>query len=65
MDRVLRKFASLKDMKAEEYRYWHSRPVHERMSAVAEITLAAYGLKGSTHVPRLQRTPVCLQRPQR
>jgi hypothetical protein len=65
MDQTVRVFANLKEMKAEEYRYWQQRPVHERMAAVAEITLSAYGLKGSTNVPRLQRTPVCLQRPQK
>jgi hypothetical protein len=65
MERLLRKLASFEEAKSEEYRYWQSRPVHERMSAVAEITLAAYALKGLTNVPRLQRTPVCLQRPQR
>ena len=53
-------------MKADEYRYWQSRPVHERMTAVAEITRAAYALKEpAPDVLRLQRTLVCLQRPQR
>jgi hypothetical protein len=66
MEMVIRTYASLKEMKADEYRYWQSRPVHERMSAVAEITLAAYAMKGTVpDVPRLQRTLVCLQRPQR
>ena len=51
-------------MKAEEYRYWQSRPVDERMDAVAEITLAAYAMKGAAaDVPRLQGPVVCLQRP--
>jgi hypothetical protein len=63
---VARTYSSLKEMKADEYRYWQSRPVHERMSAVVEITLAAYAMKGTVpNVPRLQRTLVCLQRPQR
>jgi hypothetical protein len=66
MEMVARTYSSLKEMKADEYRYWQSRPVHERMSAVAEITLAAYAMKGTVpDVPRLQRTLVCLQRPQR
>jgi hypothetical protein len=66
MEMVARTYSSLKEMKADEYRYWQSRPVHERMSAVAEITLAAYAMKGmAADVPRLQRTLVCLQRPQR
>jgi len=37
MDKTVRIYASLHEMKADEYRYWQSRPVHERMTAVAEI----------------------------
>lgn len=66
MDKSVRIYDSLKEMKADEYRYWRSRPVHERMSAVAEITLSAYAMKEPARdVRRLQRTLVCLQRPQR
>jgi hypothetical protein len=66
MDKSVRKYASLKEMKADEYRYWQSRPAHERMSAVSELTLAVYAMKEpAAHVRRLQRTLVCLQRPQR
>jgi hypothetical protein len=66
MEKTIRVYSSHKEMKADEYRYWQSRPVHERMSAVAEITLAAYAMKESgPDVRRLQRTLVCLQRPQR
>ncbi|HEX8896554.1 MAG TPA: hypothetical protein VF783_24780, partial [Terriglobales bacterium] len=39
--------ASLEEIKAEEYRYWQSRPMHERMEAVAEISLAACAMKGA------------------
>ena len=66
MDMTVRTYDSLQEMKAEEYRYWQSRPAHERMNAVVEITLAAYAMKGLVpDVQRLQRTLVCLQRPQR
>lgn len=66
MDKGVCIYASLKEMKADEYRYWQGRPVHERMSAVSEITLAAYAMKESApDVRRLQRIVVCLQRPQR
>lgn len=66
MDKTIRKYASHKEMKADEYRYWQSRPVHERMDAVAEITLAVYRLKGmAPDVPRLQGLLVRLPRPQR
>ncbi len=66
MDKTVRIYGSHKEMKADEYRYWQSRPVHERMSAVAELTLAAYALKETPRdVRRLQRVVVRLQRPQR
>jgi hypothetical protein len=45
MDKTIRTFTSLKEMKADEYRYWQSRPTHERMSAVSELALAAYAMK--------------------
>jgi hypothetical protein len=66
MDKAIRKYASHKEMKADEYRYWQSRPVHERMDAVSELTTAAYALKGMpANVPRLQGPVVRLPRPQR
>jgi hypothetical protein len=66
MEATIRAYDSLKEMKADEYRYWQSRPAHERMSAVSEMTRAAYAMKESVpNVRRLQRTLVCLQRPQR
>ena len=64
VDKTIRIYTSQKEMKADEYRYWQSRPAHERMDAVAEITLATYAMKGAApDVPRLQRTLVHLQRP--
>ncbi len=64
MDKNIHKFVGFDEMKADEYRYWQSRPGYERMDATAEITLASYALKGATpDVPRLQRTLVHLQRP--
>jgi hypothetical protein len=66
MDKTIRIYHSLDEMKADEYRYWQSRPADERMDAVAEITLATYAMKGAPpDVPRLQRTLVHLQRPRR
>ena len=62
MDPIIRKYTSLDEMKADEYRYWQSRPVHERMDAVVELTLAMYAMKGEPpDVPRLQRTLVHLR----
>ena len=68
MDMTVRKYTSHKEAKADEYRYWQSRPVHERMDAVEEITLDAYAMKGvelEPDVPRLQRPLVRLQCPWR
>ena len=65
MDKTIRKYASLDAMKADEYRDWLQLPVHERMKAVADMTLAAYLTKEpALDVPRLQRTLVHLQRPE-
>ena len=68
MDKSIRVYHNHEEMKADEYRYWWSRPVHERMDAVEEITLATYAMKGAElepDVPRLQRPLVRLQRPGR
>jgi hypothetical protein len=66
MDKTIRKYASvaaLNDIKADEYRYWQSRPVHERIAAVSELTQEQYAMKGEVQdVPRLQRTLVRFER---
>ena len=33
MDKTIRKYTNFDEMKADEYRYWQSRPVHERVQA--------------------------------
>ena len=66
MDAALRKYTSFEEMKADEYRYWQSRPVHERLDAVEEMIRVAYELKGwelEPDVPRLQRPFVRIQCP--
>jgi hypothetical protein len=69
MDKIIRKYAGvaqLDEIKADEYRYWQSRPLHERIDAVSELTQAMYALKGeAADVPRLQRTLVRFERLQR
>ncbi len=66
MDKTIRIYASRKEMKAGEYRYWQSRPVHERMAAVAELSLETYPRKGAApDVPRLQGPLEILPRPRR
>ena len=66
MDKTIRKYTSFEEMKADEYRYWQSRPAHERLNAVSELTEALYAMKGAApDVRRLQRTVVHFQRAQR
>ncbi len=67
-DKTIRKYTSLDEMKADEYRYWQSRPAHERMDAVEEVNLTAYAIRGvdlQPDVPRLQRPFVRLPCPWR
>jgi len=69
MDKSIRKYASLngmREIKAAQYRYWQSRPIHERTDAVSELTQAIYAMKGAApDVPKLQRTLVRFERLQR
>lgn len=63
MDKTIRKYTSLDEMKADEYRYWQSRPVHERVAAVSELTEEGYRMKGmGPDAFRLQRTLVHFER---
>jgi len=67
VDKTIRKYkdiSALDEIKAEEYRYWQSRPVHERLDAVSQLTQELYAMKRSD-VPRLQRTLVRFERPRR
>jgi hypothetical protein len=69
MDKTIRKYnsiAALDEVKGDEYRYWQSRPLHERMAAVSEITQELYAMKSEAQdVPRLQRTLVRFERTRR
>ena len=63
MDKTIRRYTDFEEMKADEYRYWQSRPVHERLAAVAELTEEGYRLKGvGPDAFRLQRTLVRFER---
>jgi hypothetical protein len=63
MDKSIHKYTSFDEAKADEYRYWQSRPVHERMAAVSELSSAMYGLKhDESEVPRLDKTFVRFER---
>lgn len=59
----LRRVRNPEAMKDEEYRYWQRQATHVRLAAVSEISSEAYALKG-THVSRLRRTLVHLEREQ-
>ena len=37
MDKVIRMYTKFDDIKADEYRYWRRRPVHERTDAVEKM----------------------------
>jgi hypothetical protein len=62
MDKTIRKYASFDEKKPDEYRYWQSRPIHERVPAVSELTLELYAMKGADRDARLQRTLVRFER---
>jgi hypothetical protein len=63
MDKTIRRYTDFEEMKADEYRYWQSRPIHERVAAVSELTREHYALKGAApDVFRLQRTLVRFER---
>jgi hypothetical protein len=63
MDKTIRRYADFTEMKADEYRYWQSRPVHERVKAVSDLTQEHYALRGAAvDAPRLQRTLVRFER---
>ena len=66
MDKTIRRYTDFDEMKADEYRYWQSRPVHERVAAVSELTEEGYRMKGmGPDAFRLQRTLVRFERLQR
>jgi hypothetical protein len=56
MDKIIRKYTSFDEMKADDYRFWQSRPVWERLDAVEELIKTAYELKGWEMPPQLPRS---------
>ena len=61
---TIRKYTEFDEIKADEYRYWQSRPVHERLDTAAELSVMGYQLKEPRRdvQSRLQRTLVRVQR---
>jgi hypothetical protein len=50
-------------MKTEEYAAWQAGSARDRLTAVMDISIALYGLKGQApNVRRLQRSLVRVQR---
>jgi len=47
MEKVIRKFSSHAEQKAETYRYWRSRPIGERILAVWDATESGYAFANS------------------
>jgi hypothetical protein len=63
MDKTIRRYTDFEEMKADEYRYWQGRPVHDRLAAVTELTEEGYRVKGvGPDAFRLQRTVVHFER---
>ena len=66
MDKTIRECASSADpdeIEAQEYRYWQSRPMHERMDQVSKLSSAMYAVGDGTDAPRLDKTLVRIKRP--
>ncbi len=65
MDKSARKFASFKEVKDEEYRYWQSVSPAARIEATFEHSVEMYRMKGVvTDGQELRRTLVRFERPQ-
>jgi hypothetical protein len=55
--------SNLDEAETQEYRYWQSRPVHERIAAVSELSSAMYVLKhDGSEAPTLDKTLVRFER---
>ncbi len=67
MEKTIRKFADLAEMKVAELLYWQGVPGYVRLNAAAELSEAAFRLKGmeGNVPPRLDRSLVLLRRPSR
>ena len=66
MDKTIRRVTDLKAQQTQTYRYWQSVPPGDRLTAVCELSIAAYGFKGVRFDgPRPERTLVRLERPKR
>lgn len=66
MDKSIRKFTNHEDMRAETYRYWHSRPDWEIFEETAKMSRDAYReyfrMKGIVHGEGSARSFTRIQR---
>ncbi len=61
---VFKRVTDVKEQDAENYRYWQSVSVAERLLAVAQLTRSGYAMKGfDFNVERARRPVVELKRP--
>jgi hypothetical protein len=58
---TVQRFTSLAECKAEEYRYWHSRPVRKRLAAGADLSASGDAFKDPTSTVSRLRTVVKFQ----
>jgi hypothetical protein len=64
VDKTIRRVTDFKQQQAETYRYWQSRPVAERLEAIAEIVRDVYWMKGIDIDARpMDKTIVRYERP--
>lgn len=61
-DKTIRKYTEFDEMKADEYRYWQSRPAHEWLDAVEELIELAYQLKKWKIEPDVPRSRMPVER---
>ena len=58
---TFRKYTDFDEAKADQYRYWQSRPASERFEATAELSAIGYRLKhGGAEPPPFDKTAVRL-----
>ena len=64
MDKTIRRYANFDELKDDAYRYWQSRPAHERLDAAAELSFSQSLLKEPARnvQPGLQRVYSILKR---
>lgn len=56
---IFRAYTDFDEAKADQYRYWQSRPASERLAAVSKLSVIGYRLKhGGAEPPPFDKTAV-------